>query len=402
MTATVVGPGGEIEIDNSDGTPIEVTVVGGVALAGEVEVKNDVGNPVPVAARLFDEVGTPFSAGNPLHVDVGGNIQINNLTVNFESVLSTGNIPPAPLAANELFVGAWEEVKNYASIAIAVYTDAYSTADGAAAQFSDDGVNVIREERATLIGGLPSYFEIPPESQYFRIVVQNGPVAQTFLEASIIYRFNPPGLIHSPLATPSDDLDISGSTKAHLFGRHTAGAVGGIAPFVGVQVDAAGQVYVRGTDLEVALDAATLSALEEVGLDAATLAALETVGLDAATLAALETVGLDAATLAALESITVQNQPTDFPDQVMAGKTPDLSGTWGYNAGVDGTVVLAGSKRVIGIAAHATLAASFTINGGDAIPVPANSGIEIVPLANLIDPTIVFAGTDSYFVEHLV
>lgn len=84
------------------------------------------------------------------------------------------------------------------------------------------------------------------------------------------------------------------------------------------------------------------------------------------------------------------------------GRVPDLTGTWGYNAGASGTVVLTGSKRVIGIAAHATTAGSFTINGGDSIPVPANSSIEIQPIANLVDPTIVFTGTDSYFIERIV
>lgn len=80
-------------------------------------------------------------------------------------------------------------------------------------------------------------------------------------------------------------------------------------------------------------------------------------------------------------------------------KDPDLTGTWGYAAGADGTETLTGDKRVIGIAAHATSAGSFTINGGDSVPIPANSSIEIQPIANLVDPTIIFVGTDSFFVE---
>ena len=103
----------------------------------------------------------------------------------------------------------------------------------------------------TLIGGLKSYFEIAPEARYFRIVYTNGPVAQTFLFASIIFRFNPPGLIHAPVITPTDDLDIVGSTKAHLVGRDAASAVMGIAPWVPLQVDASGHLYVRATDLDI-------------------------------------------------------------------------------------------------------------------------------------------------------
>lgn len=99
--------------------------------------------------------------------------------------------------------------------------------------------------------------------------------------------------------------------------------------------------------------------------------------------------------------------PAEFPlpaGQVttLTAKQPDVVGTWGYVAGASGTPTITGSKRVTGIAAHATTAGSFTINGGDSIPVPANSSIEIQPLANLVDPAIVFTGTDSFFVETVV
>ena len=77
------------------------------------------------------------------------------------------------------------------------------------------------------------------------------------------------------------------------------------------------------------------------------------------------------------------------------------AGTWGYNAGVSGTVTLTGTKKIIGIAAHATTAGSMTINGGNSIPIPANVGIQFSPIGTIVDPTIVFSGTDSYIIEHL-
>jgi hypothetical protein len=81
---------------------------------------------------------------------------------------------------------------------------------------------------------------------------------------------------------------------------------------------------------------------------------------------------------------------------------PDEAGTWGYNAGVSGTVNLSGGKRVIGIAAIATEAgASMSINGGDSIPIPDDVGLEMAPRGNLVNPTIVFTGTAAYVIEHL-
>lgn len=93
----------------------------------------------------------------------------------------------------------------------------------------------------------------------------------------------------------------------------------------------------------------------------------------------------------------------------LIGKIPDQEGTWGYNAGTSGTLTLTGSKRVLSITAIALgSAGSFTINGGDTISLPydstdkAASALTIKPMANLVDPTIIFTSTDGYFVEYVV
>jgi hypothetical protein len=75
------------------------------------------------------------------------------------------------------------------------------------------------------------------------------------------------------------------------------------------------------------------------------------------------------------------------------------AGTWDYYAGTSGTVNVAAGERVLSIAAHATTAATLTIDGGDSIPIPAATQINLVPMGNLVAPTLVFTGTDSYMVE---
>lgn len=74
-----------------------------------------------------------------------------------------------------------------------------------------------------------------------------------------------------------------------------------------------------------------------------------------------------------------------------------LTGTWSYYAGTSGVVNVTG--RVMGIAAHATTAGSMSINGGSTVPIPTASQISIEPRANLVNPSITFVGTDSYFIE---
>lgn len=77
-------------------------------------------------------------------------------------------------------------------------------------------------------------------------------------------------------------------------------------------------------------------------------------------------------------------------------------GTWSYSSGINGTVVVTGGKRVIGISAYSVLGGSFTINGGDTILIPAGVAYNIEPNGNLTDPTFIFSDTNTYFIELVV
>lgn len=81
---------------------------------------------------------------------------------------------------------------------------------------------------------------------------------------------------------------------------------------------------------------------------------------------------------------------------------PNLTGAWAYAGGTSGIVTISGGRRVLSINAIATSGAgTVQINGGDIVPIPQDAALNIAPLGNLIDPTIDFVGTDSYFVEHV-
>lgn len=73
--------------------------------------------------------------------------------------------------------------------------------------------------------------------------------------------------------------------------------------------------------------------------------------------------------------------------------------TWGYNAGTSGTVIVPTTKRVLSIIAVSRAGGTVTINGGDAIPVPANLTFEMTLAGRLDGGTIEFAGTVSYVIE---
>jgi len=159
----------------------------------------------------------------------------------------------------------------------------------------------------------------------------------------------------------------------------------------------------------VALDSTTLAALEtiQVGNFPATQAVSGTVTVTQATAANLNATvsGTVTANLGTLNgAATAANQTTGNASlSSLDAKTPDESGTWGYNSGTAGTLTVAANKRILAITATAgaLLGASMTINGGQTITIPAGASITIAPRANLTAPTLVFTSTASYFVEFI-
>lgn len=90
----------------------------------------------------------------------------------------------------------------------------------------------------------------------------------------------------------------------------------------------------------------------------------------------------------------------DQAAQSLDDKTPDLSGAWGYLAGVSGAASVPADKRVLQISASAgATAASYAIDGGDAITIPAGKSHTFEPRGNLVAPAIIFTNTDGYTVE---
>jgi hypothetical protein len=98
-----------------------------------------------------------------------------------------------------------------------------------------------------------------------------------------------------------------------------------------------------------------------------------------------------------------QNTNNSFLSSIDS-KIPDESGSWGYLAGVSGTVVVANNRRVLTITATAgsLVGASMTINGGQTIVIPVGTSITISPKANLVAPTVVFTATTAYFIESVL
>lgn len=184
----------------------------------------DPNHPLPVAGTFSDENGVPFSTANPLPTSVQDMV-VEELNVSFPaSVISTVNTTNTPLGANATFTGQWEDVTQYSAIIAAVLTDQASADNGAVVQFSADGVDVLKSTAVSVPAGIGLSFSFPPEARYVRFIYTNGAVAQTILEAQIMYSYQTPGQVLVPLATQTNDLFTGTITSSHLKARHSSGA----------------------------------------------------------------------------------------------------------------------------------------------------------------------------------
>lgn len=173
--------------------------------------------------RLVNEAGVPVSTLSRLPVDVGGAAITGSFTTQ-PSVVSTLNVPTGPLAANALFVGQWEEVKEFAAIQVAVFTDAPSASGGAVVEFSANAVDVIRSVPTSIVANFGAYFHLAPEARFVRFRYTNGATAQTILRLSIIYSYVTPAEVAQPLAASLTDANLATVVRSILAGRLPSGA----------------------------------------------------------------------------------------------------------------------------------------------------------------------------------
>jgi hypothetical protein len=206
---------------------------------------------LPGLLRLADQVGTPYSSSYRMPVDLGGaTITAQQLLVEYQSHVSTMNSTETPLPAGGVFTGTWEDVRDYAAIAVAILTDAPSASNGAVIEFSGDGTNVIRSVPTSIPANVGSHFSLGPQARYFRIRYTNGATAQTLLRSQVILRFAAPGEVLQPFGATVTDGNLATVVQAGMKGRLYSGTTAGT--YVPVQVNTSGHISVRVEDAPLA------------------------------------------------------------------------------------------------------------------------------------------------------
>ncbi len=102
-------------------------------------------------------------------------------------LISVANSTILPLLANATFTGISEDVSDFASISVNLWTDQKGESNGVSMEFSPDGVNWDKQKRHTATAGKDHNFLLTVIAQYFRVVYTNGSIAQSDFRLQIIY-----------------------------------------------------------------------------------------------------------------------------------------------------------------------------------------------------------------------
>lgn len=189
--------------------------------------------------KINDGTSTVAVVGTALKVDGSAVVQ----PVIGIGVLNAGNSSTTPLANGATFTGTGVEVKDYAGIAIQVFTDRVSATDGMQLQWSQDNTNWDETLSFTLSASVAASYLVGPRARYFRVVLTNGGVTQTVLRLQTILHPVIPRHDTIRLAdVPSGETDAT-IGKTAVMGKTTAGG----GAFVDVKVSPSGALSVAST-----------------------------------------------------------------------------------------------------------------------------------------------------------
>lgn len=142
-----------------------------------------------VVKQVFGKLKVVGSDGTVIG-NVGDALKISGTftaTTN-EGIVDSGNSSTVALGANATFTGSSIEIKNYAAINVAAFSDVSSATDGLKMQFSPDGTNWDHEHTFSVTGNIGVSYAQAAELRYFRIVYVNGATPQSLFRLTTILK----------------------------------------------------------------------------------------------------------------------------------------------------------------------------------------------------------------------
>ena len=159
-------------------------------LLTELQLKADLTETQPVSlasvpSHAVTNAGT-FAVQNTAATPAGSNV-IGSVAITSNSLVSTANSSTANLAGAAVFIGTSEDVSEYATIAVSIFSSHVSATDGLSIQQSTDGTNWDFTDVYSIPAATGKSFSVPVQAKFYRLVYTNGATLTTSLRIQSIF-----------------------------------------------------------------------------------------------------------------------------------------------------------------------------------------------------------------------
>lgn len=183
-----------------------------------VWVDPDTGSMYPAKVDIENNLQVEVTNTDAIPVDI-----ISGGGGSNPAVVDTNNSTIATLGIGATFTGTGTEVLEYRAIAVTIFADEDSAADGMTFQFSTDNSNWDDVYAFNMVADETRRFQLPVTAQYFRVVYTNGATGQgAFRLETLLHPGNILTSIHRVGSATSDDRSCE-LVKAVITGKNPGG-----------------------------------------------------------------------------------------------------------------------------------------------------------------------------------
>lgn len=188
------------------------TITGSVAVTGPLTDTQIRATALPVSGTV--SANATLSAETTKVIGTVNIATAQSINATSQSLVSSANSSTAALGIGAVFTGTSEQVQDYATIQVNIFSDQASAALGLSVQQSSNGTNWDITDTYTIPASTGKIYSFVPAARFYRIVYTNGAVAQTAFRLQTIFHYNySKGSTHSlaeTITTQNDaELNIS-------------------------------------------------------------------------------------------------------------------------------------------------------------------------------------------------
>jgi len=177
--------------------------------------------------------------GNLININHSGRLLTD---ISTSSIVSAVNSTTDLLDAYEVFTGVGEDVKDYATISIFVFSDVASATGGLKIEWSTDNSNWDDNDTFDIPANNGKFFTFGPEARYFRVVYTNDTQNQTAFRLQVIYHYTSIKPSSHKINEQIDDNSDAELVKGVITGKDTDGI------YRDISVTSTGRLIVSSTN----------------------------------------------------------------------------------------------------------------------------------------------------------